>query len=101
VKHSEYAHRIDELLADTVIRDPQLHVLYCAAGLMAEAGEVTDLVLKGIKYDTLLDISRMRDELADVLFYLTRLMDLYDTEPATLRDHNIKKLEARHDLGLS
>lgn len=72
-------------------------IAHCALGLCGEAGEVADLVKKS-QYAVAQPLTRekMRDELGDVLWYLTALADRCGLSLEELVRSNIEKLEARH-----
>jgi NTP pyrophosphatase (non-canonical NTP hydrolase) len=77
---------------------------YLSLGLAGESGEFTDLTKKICRdygYSThIADISpairgRLRDELGDVLWYLTQLCDYLGVSLDELMDINMNKLKAR------
>ena len=77
---------------------------YHALGLAGEGGEFVDLVKKTIRDvgygEPLQDLpddlyAKMQDELGDVLWYFTQLIDLLGMDMETLMYMNKTKLEAR------
>ena len=64
---------------------------YLMLGLMNEAGEVGGAYKKEIR-DEVDNTELIIDELGDVLWYLTRLCDVYDTKLSELMMKNIDKL---------
>jgi len=95
VEHEEYAHKIETLVS--VWRDDfTSHALFCAAGLASETGEILDVLLKAIRYGEEIDLEQMHEELGDVLFYFSRLVELFGASLEKLRTQNIIKLENRH-----
>jgi len=67
---------------------------YLMIGLMNEAGEVGGAFKKEMR-DRVDNSDLIVDELGDVLWYLTRLCDVYNTSLSELMDENINKLVGR------
>jgi len=67
---------------------------YLMLGLMNEAGEVGGAFKKEIR-DRVDNTELIIDELGDVLWYLTRLCDVYDIKISELMIKNIDKLIGR------
>ena len=63
-------------------------------GLMNEAGEVGGAFKKEIR-DRVDNTELIIDEMGDVLWYLTRLCDVYDIKISELMMNNIDKLFSR------
>ena len=64
---------------------------YLMIGLMNEAGEVGGAFKKEIR-DHVDNTELIIDEMGDVLWYLTRLCDVYDIKISELMTNNIDKL---------
>ena len=64
---------------------------YLMIGLMNEAGEVGGAYKKEIR-DRIDNTDLIIDELGDVLWYLTRLCDVYDVKISELMVNNMDKL---------
>jgi len=64
---------------------------YLMLGLMNEAGEVGGAYKKEIR-DHVNNTDLIIDEMGDVLWYLTRLCDIYDLKISELMMNNIDKL---------
>jgi NTP pyrophosphatase (non-canonical NTP hydrolase) len=64
---------------------------YLMIGLMNEAGEVGGAYKKEIR-DHVNNEDLIIDEMGDVLWYLTRLCDVYDTKISELMTNNMDKL---------
>jgi NTP pyrophosphatase (non-canonical NTP hydrolase) len=64
---------------------------YLMIGLMNEAGEVGGAYKKEIR-DRIDNTDLIIDELGDVLWYLTRLCDVYDVKISELMTNNMDKL---------
>lgn len=67
---------------------------YLMIGLMNEAGEVGGAFKKEIR-DRVDNTELIIDEMGDVLWYLTRLCDVYDIKISELMVNNIDKLTQR------
>ena len=67
---------------------------YLMIGLMNEAGEVGGAFKKEIR-DNINNKDLIIDEMGDVLWYLTRLCDVYDVKISELMMNNINKLLGR------
>lgn len=72
-------------------------------GLMGEVGEVVELIKKDRRPDNSgrrkpLVQERLKDELSDVLWYLTRLASENNINLDDIATHNIEKLTKRHKL---
>ena len=67
---------------------------YLMIGLMNEAGEVGGAFKKEIR-DRVDNTDLIIDEMGDVLWYLTRLCDVYDIKISELMVNNIDKLTQR------
>lgn len=81
------------------LSDPQTMIAWNALGLAGEAGEVADLIKKGIFHQQGLDTDHLRKELGDVLWYLTALCSDLGLSLEEIMQHNIKKLWARYPDG--
>jgi NTP pyrophosphatase (non-canonical NTP hydrolase) len=55
------------------ISDHSQMIVFYALGLAGEAGEVADLVKKAIFHNHGLDVTKLKKELGDVLWYITAL----------------------------
>tara|TARA_R110000824_G_scaffold76225_1_gene193206 strand:- start:350 stop:640 length:291 start_codon:yes stop_codon:yes gene_type:complete len=67
---------------------------YLMIGLMNEAGEVGGAFKKEIR-DNVDNTELIIDEMGDVLWYLTRLCDVYGVKISELMTNNISKLMER------
>lgn len=69
---------------------------HSALGLAGEAGEVADIIKKSQYRNGRLDRKRIREELGDVLWYLTAIADEMGVSLEDLAIANVEKLEKRH-----
>lgn len=74
-------------------RDARL--LHSAMGAVTEAGELMDALKRLVIYGKPLDITNIKEELGDILWYIAIGCDALDTSFAALMRANIAKLQAR------
>ena len=94
------------LAARTLIKTPdfqitpeQVMIVWTATGLAGEAGEVSELIKKGIFHQQGIDREKMKKELGDVLWYLSGLAGQFGITLDEIMEHNIEKLKARFPDG--
>lgn len=68
-------------------------------GLTGEAGEVADLVKKGIFHEKGIDIEHLKRECGDVLWYLAMICDSVGITLNEVMQTNVDKLLARYPNG--
>ena len=68
-------------------------------GLTGEAGEVSDLVKKGIFHEKGIDLEHLKKELGDCAWYLAMICDACRFTLDDVMETNIDKLEARCPRG--
>lgn len=78
-----------------------LMVVWNAIGLAGEAGELCELVKKGIFHQHGLDRARVRKELGDVLWYVAALATKLGLDLGDVMAENIDKLRQRYPDGYS
>lgn len=80
--------------------DPAIvEAMYCALGLVGEAGEVSEKIKKWHR-DQKIDKQAVVLELGDVLYYLTRLAASMGVTLNDVMIGNVKKLTDRRDRGV-
>lgn len=79
----------------------ELQLSIFALGLVGEAGEVAELVKKQVGHGHDADVSKVRKELGDVLWYLAALATYYDLDLDDIAQGNIDKLRLRYPDGFS
>ena len=72
-----------------------------ALGLVGEAGEVADLVKKGIYHQHGLDRDKLIKEIGDVQWYVAALCSTLGVTLEHVMARNIEKLQARYPEGYS
>lgn len=70
-----------------------------ALGLAGEAGEVVELVKKARYHDKPYSVKDIRDELGDVLFYLTWMASCHSLTLSEIMEANVEKLKRRYPEG--
>lgn len=68
-------------------------------GLTGEAGEVSDLVKKGIFHEKGIDLEHLKKELGDCAWYLAMICDACGFTLNDVMQTNIDKLKARYPEG--
>ena len=86
---------------DFVLSDGDIMLLWNALGLAGEAGEVAELVKKGILHQHGLDRERLKKELGDVLWYAAALCTRLGLDLSEVMQANIDKLYERYPDGFS
>jgi NTP pyrophosphatase (non-canonical NTP hydrolase) len=76
-------------------------MLILGLGLTGEAGEVAELLKKGLGHDHGIDREKLKKELGDVLWYVAVLAWYNDTTLAEVMQQNIDKLLARYPRGFT
>lgn len=72
---------------------------YLALGLNGEAGEVAEIIKKNECHGKPINREHLREELGDVLWYLTVLAEVNGLTLAEIAVENIHKLKARYPQG--
>lgn len=78
----------------------QAHLLHMAVGVAGEAGELLDAIKKHTIYQKPLDLENVEEELGDLLFYMTGLMNELDISNLDyITNKNTRKLTKRYSSG--
>lgn len=89
----------DEGYASTHWDATQLRLINGALGLAGEAGEVVDIIKKHVQYGKALDVTLLKEELGDMLYYAGLLMLAIDTDFKEVMEMNTAKLLKRFPHG--
>ncbi len=84
---------------DFIIVDDDIMIAWNAIGLAGEAGEVNELVKKGIFHQHGLDKAKMFKELGDVMWYVAALCTKLGFSLEDVMQANIDKLRQRYPDG--
>ncbi len=71
-------------------------ILHAAVGISGEAGELLDAVKKHWAYGKPLDMANVREELGDIMFYVTAMLNILELDGEEIVWQNVEKLEARY-----
>ncbi len=71
-------------------------ILHAAVGISGEAGELLDAVKKHWAYGKPLDMANVREELGDIMFYTTAMLNILGLDEEEIIWQNVEKLEARY-----
>jgi len=74
-------------------------LLHAGVGISGEAGEILDALKKTWVYTKPLDVDNLKEELGDILFYVTALATNIGTTLPELMQGNIEKLRRRYPEG--
>ncbi len=88
----------DEILKEQTAR--QAHLLHMAVGISGEAGELLDAIKKHAIYQKELDMENVEEELGDLMFYITGLMNALGIRNFDyITTKNQQKLTKRYSSG--
>lgn len=83
------------------VRTDRDQIAYCALGLAGEAGEVVDIAKKWFGQGHPLDLGKVKNELGDVLWYISALACSLDISLEEIATANVEKLRKRYPNGFS
>lgn len=73
-----------------------VHLLHAALGISTEAAEILDVVKKSLFYGKEPDLEHLREEIGDLLWYVSIALDDIGTDYEDVMARNIAKLRARY-----
>ena len=79
----------------------QMTMFNMAMGIASEAGEINEALKKHFFHGHNLDVENLKDELGDLLWYLTIMADEMGWDLSTVMTRNIDKLRKRYPEGFS
>jgi NTP pyrophosphatase (non-canonical NTP hydrolase) len=104
----EEAGKYQKAAARTLIEKPgfnvsneELMILWNVMGLVGEAGELANMVKKGILHRHGLDKEKLGEELGDCLWYIAALCTKLELDMEAIMKENIEKLAIRYPEGYS
>ena len=77
----------------------QANLLHMGVGVSTEANELLDAIKKHTIYQKPLDVENVKEELGDLLFYMSNLMQSVGLSFKDALQHNIDKLYIRYASG--
>ena len=81
------------------ITPEQANLLHMGVGVSTEANELLDAIKKHTIYQKPLDVENVKEELGDLLFYMSNLMQSVGLSFEEILQHNIDKLSVRYSKG--
>jgi NTP pyrophosphatase (non-canonical NTP hydrolase) len=72
------------------------HLIHMVMGISGEAGELLDAIKKHVIYQKPLDRENVIEEVGDILFYISGLLQALDIYQTTCVQHNMDKLKKRY-----
>ena len=82
------------------ITPEQANLLHMSVGISGEAGELLDAIKKHVVYQKPLDVENVKEELGDLLFYMSNIMQSVGLTFEEILQHNIDKLSVRYSSGV-
>ena len=83
------------------ISDTEIMAVWDALGLAGEAGEVADLIKKGVFHRHGIDLPKLEKEIGDTLWYVAALCTTLGIDMSAIMQANIEKLKVRYPNGYS
>ncbi len=77
----------------------QANLLHVGVGVSTEANELLDAIKKHTIYQKPLDVENVKEELGDLLFYMSNLMQSVGLSFEEVLQHNVDKLSVRYPSG--
>lgn len=74
-------------------------IVEAALGLSGECGEVVDLIKKSYAYQSDMNVTKLQEELGDLIFYAVSLMNQYGLTLGQVIEANRAKLVKRYPNG--
>jgi NTP pyrophosphatase (non-canonical NTP hydrolase) len=104
MKASDYQEQAARTMIDQPgfeIRGHEIMAVWNALGLAGEAGEVAELVKKGVFHRHSIDRTTLEKEIGDVLWYAAALCTTLGLDLGEIMQANIEKLKVRYPNGYS
>jgi NTP pyrophosphatase (non-canonical NTP hydrolase) len=106
MNHEEYTENVTRLEPNYGAIHPkttssEMRLLHAAMGMSTETNEVLDALKKSMFHGKQMDHLDMLEELGDILWYMTVMMDELGFTMDQVIDRNICKLKVRHGLKFS
>lgn len=83
---------VPEIWLDT----SRIRLLHAGIGMATESGEFLDALKKHLYYGKPLDLTNLREEIGDLLWYMAIALDELDTDFDEVMETNINKLRIRY-----
>lgn len=76
-------------------------LLHGVIGLQTETGEIFDCLKKHLIYGKELDVTNMREELGDLMWYVSVILHSLNISFEQILDENISKLKTRYPVNFT
>lgn len=73
----------------------KMDLMHMALGVAGEAGEIVDCIKKHTIYNQPLNITNLKEEIGDMMFYITRILDTTEITLEECLEANQSKLNIR------
>lgn len=73
----------------------QMVALHMVLGIMTEAGEIADVYKKNLAYGKSLDLINIKEEIGDLMWYISELCNYHSWDLEKILETNIEKLKTR------
>lgn len=77
-------------------KDLDVDIMHVTLGMVTESAEIADAIKKHIAYGREIDVVNIKEELGDLLWYISMAMDIFGFEPSDVFKTNIEKLKIRY-----
>lgn len=93
----DYQVKVQGFMNPETLKDNKNRLTNAMLGLAGESGESCDIVKKYLHHGHDFDILKFKNELGDVLFYLTEACSCVDSTLEEIAQLNVEKLNARFE----
>lgn len=76
-------------------------LLHASMGLVTESGEFQDTLKKFLFYDKEMDVTNLKEELGDIMWYFAIACDSLGIDFEDILESNINKLRSRYNSGFT
>lgn len=80
---------------------PGKQIAVYGLGLAGESGEVIEIIKKGVGHGQTIDVDKVKQELGDVLWYLSAIASHFDLTLEEVAQTNVTKLQTRYPEGFT
>jgi len=81
-------------------RDYQIeHDIHMLMGMSTEVGELTDVYKKHLFYNKKLDVTNIKEEIGDLMWYVVNFCSIHGYDLETILEQNVQKLKTRYPNG--
>lgn len=98
-------------LVDSKVKDPKdivsrmtprrANLMHMTIGIQGEVGELADAIKKNVIYNQDLDITNIKEELGDIMFYVQGIISVLELDLGDILRDNMSKLNRRYPKGYS